>query len=79
MRDGRRPLAHHRAVARQRTVRSSRSPPAAATLTQTVPTGFSSLPPPGPAIPVMPIPSSAPKRAIAPSASAAATSGETAP
>ena len=44
-----------------------------------MPTGFSSVPPPGPAMPVMPIPTSAPKRARAPSASAAATSGETAP
>ena len=44
-----------------------------------MPTGFSSVPPPGPAIPVIPIPTCAPKRSRAPSASAAATSGETAP
>jgi hypothetical protein len=61
------------------TVRSTRSPSTCATLRQTVPTGFSALPPSGPAIPVIPTPISAPKRAIAPSASAAATSGETAP
>ena len=61
------------------TVRSSRPPPASATLRQTIPTGFSGVPPPGPATPVMPTPTAAPKRAAAPSASAAATSGETAP
>ena len=61
-----------------RTERSSR-PAGPATLRQTVPTGFSGVPPPGPAMPVMPIPYCAPKRARAPSASAAATSGETAP
>jgi hypothetical protein len=44
-----------------------------------MPTGFSGVPPPGPAIPVMPIPMSAEKRAAAPAARAAATSGETAP
>ena len=43
------------------------------------PTGFSSLPPPGPATPVTPTPTSAPRRARAPSASARATSAETAP
>src|SRR3954447_6480522 len=45
----------------------------------TVPTGFSGVPPPGPAIPVTPIPTSAPKRDRAPSASAAATCVLTAP
>ena len=60
-------------------VRSIRAPPRSATDRQTVPTGLASLPPPGPAIPVIPIPRSAPRRSIAPSASATATSGETAP
>ena len=46
---------------------------------QTSPTGFSSVPPPGPAMPVMPTPTSAPALARAPSASASATSAETAP
>ena len=46
---------------------------------QTVPTGFASEPPPGPAMPVMPIPKSAPSRDRAPADSAVATSGETAP
>ena len=35
------------------------------TANQTVPTGFSSVPPPGPATPVTPIPASAPKRSRA--------------
>ena len=60
-------------------MRSIRDPPRSATETQTSPTGFSSVPPSGPATPVMPTPRSAPSRAIAPSASARATSSETAP
>ena len=44
-----------------------------------MPTGFSGDPPPGPAMPVMPIPMSAENRAAAPEARAAATSGDTAP
>ncbi len=60
-------------------MRSSRPPPACATLRQTIPTGFSGVPPSGPATPVMPTPTAAPNRSAAPSASAAATSGDTAP
>ena len=56
-----------------------RSPDMAATEKHTRPTGFSSVPPSGPAIPVIPIPKSAPKRPAAPKASASATSSETAP
>ena len=41
--------------------------------------GLPCVPPSGPAIPVMPTPTWASKRSIAPSASASATSGETAP
>ncbi len=59
-------------------VRSSRPLPDE-TETQTMPTGFSGVPPPGPAMPVMPTPTSAPNRPRAPSARATATSGETAP
>ena len=55
-----------------------RSPPAL-TDTQTVPTGLDSVPPPGPATPVTPIPYVASRRVRAPSASASATSSETAP
>ena len=79
--DGRRALAHHRAVARAAGAsRSIRAPPRAAPRTGRPSRPASPrVPPPGPAIPVMPIPRSAPKRSIAPSASAAATSGETAP
>ena len=40
--------------------------PVSATAMCTSPTGFSSVPPPGPAMPVIPIPQSAPKRAAAP-------------
>ena len=50
-----------------------------ATEKQTWPTGLASVPPPGPATPVMPTPMSAPSRARAPSASASATSVDTAP
>jgi hypothetical protein len=45
----------------------------------TVPTGFSSVPPSGPAIPVIATAASAPKRSIAPAAIASATAPETAP
>ncbi len=61
------------------TLRSMRAPPRSATDSQTRPTGLSCEPPPGPAIPVMAIPTSAPRRSAAPSASARATSSETAP
>ncbi len=53
--------------------------PGPAMLSQTSPTGFCSLPPPGPAMPVMPTPISACRRSRAPAASASATSRETAP
>ena len=59
--------------------RVSAAPCGPATLSQTRPTGFSSVPPPGPATPVTPTPTSAPSRARAPSASACATCSETAP
>ena len=45
----------------------------------TVPIGFSTLPPSGPAIPVIPIPSSAPAFSRAPRARASATFALTAP
>ena len=44
----------------RRTVRSQRVARRAPTHRQTVPTGFSGVPPPGPAIPVIPMPMSAP-------------------
>jgi hypothetical protein len=53
--------------------RVRRAPSPVQTEKQTVPTGFSSVPPSGPAMPVIPIPRSAPKRDAAPSASASAT------
>ena len=74
-----RAVADVRAVARQPVARVIRSPSRELTEKHTIPTGFSSVPPPGPAMPVIPIPRSAPKRAEAPSASASATSVETAP
>ena len=45
----------------------------------TMPTGLSSVPPSGPATPVIPTPRSASKRSAAPSARASATGSETAP
>ena len=45
----------------------------------TVPTGFSSVPPSGPAMPVMPIPKSAPDTRRTPRAISAAVSDDTAP
>ena len=77
-RDRRRAVAHVGAAAREPTVRSSASA-ADETTEQTVPTGLSLVPPPGPAMPVIPIPMSAPSRDRAPADSAVATSGETAP
>ena len=44
-----------------------------------MPTGFSGVPPPGPAIPVSATPTSAPSRSRTPSAIACATSADTAP
>ena len=49
------------------------------TANHTVPTGFSAVPPPGPATPVIATAVSAPKRLSAPAAIAWATSAETAP
>ena len=54
-------------------------PSADASATATVPTGFSAVPPVGPAIPVMPTPRSAPARYRMPSAIARATGSLTAP
>src|SRR2546429_5459731 len=62
----------------KRTLRSF-IPPACDNAMCTVPTGFSSLPPPGPAIPVIPTPSVLPTLRRMPSASAMATSLLTAP
>ena len=62
-----------------RTVRLRPRPSSSCTLQQTVPTGFSSLPPSGPAIPVMATAVSASKRRRAPSAIASATGSDTAP
>ena len=57
----------------------SRGPRSSAMPMCTRPTGFSGVPPPGPAIPVTPTPSVAPVRLRMPSASASATSELTAP
>src|SRR5580692_4128946 len=57
----------------------SRGPRSSAKPTWTKPTGFSGVPPPGPAIPVIPTPSVAPARFRMPSARARAASGLTAP
>ncbi len=54
-------------------------PAASATQTHTVPTGFSSEPPPGPATPVIATPIDVPSARRTPSAIASATSWETAP
>ena len=62
-----------------RVLRVIRAPSEENTEKQTSPTGFSSVPPPGPAMPVTPMPISAPNRSAAPEASASATSVETAP
>src|SRR4051794_31739220 len=61
------------------TLRVIRRSPVPETEIHTVPTGFSSVPPPGPATPVTPMPSDASSLERAPSASASATSCETAP
>ena len=50
-----------------------------ATANHTVPTGFSSVPPPGPAMPVTETAMSTPSRCSAPSAIARATASLTAP
>src|SRR6476646_8553633 len=73
--------ACHRIDSRSPGKRTPRSltPPACASATCTVPTGFSSEPPPGPAIPVIPTPNVLPTRRRIPSASAMATSALTAP
>jgi SHS family lactate transporter-like MFS transporter len=60
-------------------VRVTVSPSVSFTVKQTVPTGLSSVPPPGPAIPVIAIAVSAAKRLNAPSAIASATGSDTAP
>ena len=60
----------------QRVIGSS---PASPMPNHTVPTGLSSVPPPGPAIPVIATDVSAPSRRSAPRAIAAATSEDTAP
>jgi hypothetical protein len=62
-----------------RTVRVVARPSASRTLQHTVPTGFSSVPPSGPAIPVIATAVSASKRFSAPSAIASATGSDTAP
>ena len=63
----------------RRSVRVIPPPSAVLTLQQTVPTGFSSVPPSGPAIPVIATAVSASKRRSAPSAIASATGSDTAP
>ena len=62
-----------------RRVRVIPSPSPSFTLQQTVPTGFSSVPPSGPAIPVIATAVSASKRRRTPSAIASATGSDTAP
>ena len=79
MRDGRRPVANVEAPARAGARAASAAPSPSLTEKHTVPTGLSSVPPPGPAIPVTPTPTPARRRSRAPSASASATSVETAP
>ena len=59
--------------------RRSRSPIGPLACRKTSPTGFSSVPPPGPATPVTDTATSAPSRSRAPRAIAAAVSAETAP
>src|SRR5918995_1888142 len=61
------------------TVRVIERPSVSCTLQQTVPTGFSSLPPSGPAMPVTATAVSAPNRFSAPAAMASATGSDTAP
>src|SRR2546421_251683 len=56
-----------------------REPPGPSTCRKTRPTGFSSLPPSGPAMPVTATATSAPSRSRAPAAIAAAVSADTAP
>src|SRR5712692_474558 len=56
-----------------------REPSGPSACRKTRPTGFSSLPPPGPAMPVTATATSAPSRSRAPAAIAAAVSAETAP
>ena len=65
-RDRCRAVAHVRARTRRLTERVNGSPLAKATLSHTSPTGFSSVPPPGPATPVIPTPTSAPSLVLAP-------------
>ena len=60
-------------------VRTRAGPSGATTAIATVPTGFAAVPPPGPAMPVMPAATSAPVRPRIPSASAIATGSLTAP
>src|SRR6185312_2645384 len=63
-----------------RSRRCSTSPsPGPATAMWTVPTGFSGVPPPGPATPVIPTPQSLPRWVRTPPAIARATGSETAP
>ena len=77
---GRRAVADVEAAAGQATpARRAAAVRRARPRSRRVPTGLSSVPPPGPATPVMPTPTSAPSAARAPSASASATSTETAP
>ena len=54
-------------------------PSVSITQNHTVPTGFSGVPPPGPATPVIATAVSAPNRCRAPAAIASATCSETAP
>ncbi len=61
------------------TTRRARSPKAEVQCRYTSPTGFSGVPPPGPAMPVVEIASCAPVAASAPRAIASAHSAETAP
>lgn len=62
-----------------RTVRVVVRPSSSRTVKHTVPTGFSGVPPLGPAIPVIAVAVSAPKPYSAPAAIAWATGSETAP
>ena len=60
-------LELHHARGRRRTETSARAPRVGMTTAiATVPTGFSGVPPPGPAMPVMPTPTSVPARARCP-------------
>ena len=74
-----RPAADRLAVAGELEARARRRRPGPSTARKTSPTGFSGVPPSGPAMPVTATATSAPSAARAPAAIAAAVSADTAP